>query len=63
MCKWYNIWDFWEGEAERMSSEPWEEWWRDMRDEMSLERPRPEERMTSPPLMSSRSSVIICSWN
>lgn len=55
--------DFWEGEAERRRRVPWDGVWRERREEMSFGRERPAERTTSPPLTSSRSSDIICSWN
>ena len=30
---------------------------------MSFDKERPDERIVSPPLVSSRSIVIMCSWN
>lgn len=50
-------------EGERIRSVPCEEECRRRRDEISFDRERPEERITRPPLESSRSSVIMCSWN
>lgn len=62
--RWKLILDLSEAEdGERMRRVPWEDEWRSRREEISLERERPEERTTRPPLESSRSSVIMCSWN
>jgi len=46
-----------------MRSVPCEEEWRRRREEMSFDKESPDERIVSPPLVSSRSSVIMCSWN
>lgn len=48
-------------EGERRRSVPSDEECRIRRDETSLERERPDERTTRPPLESSRSSVMMCS--
>jgi len=48
-------------EGERRRSVPSDEERRRRRDDTSLERERPDERTTRPPLEFSRSSVIMCS--
>lgn len=50
-------------EGERIRSVPWEGEWRRRREDTSFDRERPDETTTRPPLESSRSSVMMCSWN
>lgn len=63
VLRWKLILDLRVGEGERMRRVPCEEEWRRRRDEMSFDKERPDERIVRPPLVSSRSSVIMCSWN
>lgn len=52
----------WEGVAERIRRVPCDEEWRRRREEISLCSARPDERIVSPPLVSSvRRSVMMCS--
>lgn len=52
----------WEGVAERIRRVPWDEEWRRRREEISLCSARPDERIVSPPFVSSvRRSVMMCS--
>lgn len=52
----------WEGVAERIRRVPCDEEWRRRREEISLWSARPDERIVSPPLVSSvRRSEIMCS--
>lgn len=59
---WWRILDLrdWEAGERRRSKVPCGGEWRMRREAISLERERPEERITSPPLESSRRSDMIC---
>lgn len=57
--RWWMIWDLRVGEDERRRRVPSEGEWRRRRDAISFGRERPAERITRPPLGSSRSSAIM----